>query len=273
MSGQISDEMFRGAVDAIQSGDVARLSSLLDSHPRLLRERATGPQAYRQYPYFLEPKLFWFVANNPILVERMPPNITEVARVMIARGVEQPDLDYALTLVMTSSVAREQGHQLPLMRVLLQAGAVATAQAILTTAGHGELEALRALIGSGYPVTATIAAALGDEETLKHLLTNATASDVQEAFGIAVINGRVESARIALDAGADVNAFLPVHSHGTALHAAALRENVALIDLLLERGARIDTHDKLWDATPLGWAIHEERPIARARLERVSRAN
>jgi ankyrin repeat protein len=100
-------------------------------------------------------------------------------------------------------------------------------------------------------------------------VTSAGADEVRDAFGLAVIVGNLEAARIALDAGADVNAFLPVHSHGTALHTAALGENVAMLDLLLERGARTDTRDKLWDATPLDWATHQNRPLARARLEAV----
>jgi len=266
----ISDETFGRAVKAIQTGDVAGLQSLLEAEPRLLHDRILGPQAYRKaerHQYFLDPKLFWFVANNPILVERMPPNITDVARAMIARGVEQTDLDYTLALVMTSSVAREQQHQRPLMRVLLDAGAVATPESILATAGHGERDALRALVALGHPMTAAAAAALGEDATLRELFARAQAQTIQEAFGIAAINGQTNAARIALDCGADVDAFLPVHSHGTALHTAALGEDVALLELLLERGARLDIRDKLWDATPLEWAIHQNRPIARARLE------
>jgi hypothetical protein len=44
-----------------------------------------------------------------------------------------------------------------------------------------------------------------------------------------------------------------------------------MIDLLLAHGARPDIRDKLWDATPLGWAIHENRPAARARLEAIGK--
>jgi peptide-methionine (S)-S-oxide reductase len=276
MSGTEAPERWRAlrsAVEAIQNGDVARLESLLDAEPLLLHDRIVEPDAYpnaRRYPYFLEPKLVWFVANNPTLAERMPANIVDVARAMIARGVEQTDLDYTLALVMTSSVAREQGRQRPLMRMLLDAGAVPTGESILSTAGHAERDALRALREYGIPTTATIAAALGEDATLRELLADADARTVQEAFAVAVINGHTTAARIALDAGADVDLFLPVHAHSTALHQAALGENVGLIDLLLERGARLDTCDKLWDATPLGWAIHQDRPIARARLERAA---
>jgi len=33
-----------------------------------------------------------------------------------------------------------------------------------------------------------------------------------------------------------------------------------VVKLLLDRGARLDTRDTVYDATPLGWAIYNERP-------------
>ncbi len=87
------------------------------------------PECYHQTSrsqYFLDPKLLWFVANNPNLIDRMPANIVEVTRAIIARGIDREDLQYALELVMTSASAREQWHQLPLMQTLLAAGASAS---------------------------------------------------------------------------------------------------------------------------------------------------
>jgi hypothetical protein len=265
----IADASFRAAVDAIHAGDVAGLAKLLDAEPRLLRERIMGPEVYRKvqrHQYFLDPKLFWYVANNPTLIDRMPPNIVDVARVMIERGVDRADLDYALELTMTSSVAREQGHQLPLMRALLAAGARANRQSIAMTAAHRELDALRALVAGGQPMTAPIAAALGADDELRALLRGADRDDVQAAFGLAVINGRLEAARFALEAGADVSAYLPVHAHSTALHQAAIANNVPLIEFLLAHGARRDLRDTLWSATPLDWANHFNLAEAQAAL-------
>ena len=125
----IRDPSFRAAVAALQRGDVAALARLLDDEPRLLRERILEPECYREASrsqYFRDPKLFWFIANNPTLTKRMPDNIVEVAETMIARGVDKPDLDYALELVMTSSPAREQGLQIPLLERLMKAGATPT---------------------------------------------------------------------------------------------------------------------------------------------------
>jgi ankyrin repeat protein len=266
----IRDASFRAAVSALQRGDVAALARLLDDEPRLLRDRILEPECYREASrsqYFRDPKLFWFIANNPTLMKRMPDNIVEVADAMIVRGVDQPDLDYALELVMTSAPAREQGLQIPLLERLMKAGATPTAKAIDVTLAHWELAPIRALLRGGHPMTAPIAAALGETNRLEVLLREASAADIQNAFGMAVINRQTEAARLALDAGADVNGFLPVHAHSTALHQAAIDENLDLMELLVARGARTDIADKLWSSTPLGWASHQGKARARAYLE------
>jgi len=267
----IRDPSFRAAVTALQSGDVAALGRLLDEQPRLLRERILEPECYREASrsqYFRDPKLFWFIANNPTLMKRMPDNIVEVAETMIARGVDKADLDYALELVMTSLPAREQGLQIPMLERLMKAGATPTARAIDVTLAHWELEPIQALLRAGHPMTAPIAAALGLTDRLEPLLRAASPEEIQNALGMAVINRQNEAARQALDAGADVNAFLPVHSHSTALHQAAIDENLELIDLLLARGARADIADKLWSATPLDWARHQGKGRTAEHLER-----
>jgi len=266
----IADPSFRAAVDAIHAGDVLRLEALLDAEPRLLHERNLGPEAYRKatrHQYFRDPKLFWFAANNPNIARTMPENTAEVAQAMIARGVAQSDLDYTLELTVSSASASEHGVQLPLVRELLAAGAKATPRIILTAAAQRGLEALRALLEAGEPMTLTIASALGDIDRLRDLIARASAQDVQIAFAMATLNGHLEAATIALDAGADVNAFFPYHAHMTALHQAASNDSAAFVELLLARGARTDTRDTMWDATPLAWAAFLDKPAARAALE------
>jgi ankyrin repeat protein len=266
----IRDPSFKAAVTALQHGDARELRRLLDAEPRLLREHIVEPECYREVQrpqYFRDPRLFWFIANNPTLMKRMPANMVEMADVMIARGVDQADIDYALELVMTSAPAREQGLQIPLLERLLEAGAKATPQAIDMTLAHRELAPIDALLRAGHPMTAPIAAALGRTDRLKELLRGASASEVHSALSLAAVNGHTEAARLALDAGADVDAFMVVHRHSTPLHQAALDENLELMALLLARGARTDIADTLWDGTPLDWAIHQGKARSRAYLE------
>jgi peptide-methionine (S)-S-oxide reductase len=104
-------------------------------------------------------------------------------------------------------------------------------------------------------------------ESLSRLLQGADRSDVQDAFGLAIINRHLDAAQIALDAGADVNAPLPVHSHSTALHQAAAFDSAETIAFLVARGANLDARDTLWGGTPLDWAVHEKHDVARAAPE------
>ena len=269
----IRDPSFRAAVAALQAGDAAELGRLLDAEPRLLRERIVEPDCYREAErpqYFRDPALFWFIANNPTLMQTMPASTVEVARTMIARGADPADIDHALELVMTSSSAREHGLQGPLVALLLEAGGAASPHAILVTLAHRELDPVQALLDAGYPLTAPIAAAMGRTDRLPDLLRAASPDEVQAALGLAVINRRTEAARMALDAGADPDLFLPIHNHSTALHQAALDDSLDLIDLLAARGARTDIRDTLWDGTPLDWANHAGKAAARDLLERLA---
>jgi ankyrin repeat protein len=100
-------------------------------------------------------------------------------------------------------------------------------------------------------------------------LETATPEELQTALALAVINDRADTARVALDAGADVNAFLPRHGHSTALHQATLHDDVELLELLVQRGARTDVRDTVWNGTARDWALHERQPRAAAYLETV----
>ena len=59
-----------------------------------------------------------------------------------------------------------------------------------------------------------------------------------------------------LDAGEDPNRYNPKpnHSHTTPLHQAVWSGHDAVVRLLVERGARLDIRDTIYNSTPLGWA-------------------
>ena len=76
---EITDPLFREAVEAIDSENTSLLTRLLRDHPQLASKRLDTPsEGYFQYPYLL-----WFVADNPIRNERLPANVTEVTRILI----------------------------------------------------------------------------------------------------------------------------------------------------------------------------------------------
>jgi peptide-methionine (S)-S-oxide reductase len=264
----IEEPHLRAAVQGIHAGDIAALTAILDADPEAIGEPATiaGEEGEVASGYFRQPRLLWFVANNPVLVDALPSNIVAVTQTLLAHGPAQGDRDYALRLVMTGRAAREQGLQRPLMRALLDGGARPSHETIVAAAAEKELDALRMLLDDGRPMTATIAAALGDDDALAALLKYASRDERHAAFGVAVINGRLDAARTTLAAGAKVNARLPVHAHATALHQAAFDGDLPLIALLLEHGAQRDTRDTLWDGTPRDWALYADRAAAAAAL-------
>lgn len=135
----IRDRSFRTAVTTLQRGDAKGLARLLDDEPRLLRERVIEPNCYREASrsqYFRDPRLFWFIANNPTLMKQMPGNMVEIADLMIGRGVDKADLDYALELV---------SDQFPGPRVGL---AGAAAQALAAGRGYAHGSGHRCDVGS-----------------------------------------------------------------------------------------------------------------------------
>ena len=208
-----------------------------------------------------------WVANNPTLIDRMPANMPEVARVMIRRGAPREDLDTGLGLVMTSSQARENDLQIRLVEMLVEAGARPKPEDMNGILGFCETQIVEYLVAAGMPLTAPIAAGLGRLDTLPRLLRVASQKDIDDALDLAVINGHTEAVRLALKAGATVNRRSSQHRHGNPIHQAALVGNTDILDLLAAHGADLTVVDDLWDGVPWGWAIHGGNPAAIAWFE------
>ena len=260
---RIEDATFRRAVDLIDTGDVAGLRAYLKQHPKLLQKHI----AFEGWNYFHNPTLLEFVAGNPVRHARLPKNIVEIAKVILEAGPEKPALNETLMLVATGSVPRECGLQIPLIDLLCDYGAEPNSAAH-AAALHGEFAALHALIRRGARVDLPVAAALGSVEDFRRLLPAAEADDRHLALALAAQFGRIEIVRMLLDAGEDPNRYNPVggHSHATPLHQAAGAGYKDLVKLLVERGARLDIKDVLWDGTPADWSRQEGRPEVEAYL-------
>jgi len=82
------------------------------------------------------------------------------------------------------------------------------------------------------------------------------------ALALAAQHGHADVVRILLDAGEDPNRFCPegFHSHATPLHNAISSGRDNVVKLLLERGARTDIKDTIFEGTPLDWAVYCKRP-------------
>jgi ankyrin repeat protein len=135
------------------------------------------------------------------------------------------------------------------------------------------MKAVDVLLARGARMTLPLAASLGRTEDALRLLPKANPEERHLALALSSQYGHVEAVRLMLDAGEDPNRFNPVggHSHTTPLHQAALDGHLAVVKLLVERGARLDTKDILFGGTPAGWANHAGRREVEEYLRLVER--
>ena len=264
---RIEDVAFRRAVSLLDAGDSAGLRSHLNQHPNLVHQRVV----FEGGNYFRNPTLLEFVAENPVRHGTLPHNIVGLTTVILDAGVERSALNETLMLVSTGRVPRECRVQLPLIDLLCDHGADPSS-ALQATALHGELEAVNALIGRGARINLPVAAALGRMDDFSRLLPGLLPTTGKEdrhlALALASQFGHVEIVKLLLDAGEDPNRYNPVggHSHTTPLHQAAGEGYDKLARLLVERGARVDLKDVLWQGTPADWARHGGRTELEAYL-------
>ncbi|HEX3682046.1 MAG TPA: ankyrin repeat domain-containing protein [Bryobacteraceae bacterium] len=254
---RIEDPVFRRAVDLLDSGGVSGLRSLLKQHPKLVHQHIL----FEGGNYFRNPTLLEFVAENPVRHGTLPANIVEVARVILDAGPDSAARDETLMLVATGRVPRECRVQLPLIDLLCEHGADSNG-AVRSAALHGEKESMARLLQLGARVDLPIAAALGEIDQFSRLLPMANPEERHLALALASQYGHVEIVRSLLDNGEDPNRYNPrgAHSHTTPLHQAAFEGRQQLVRLLVERGARLDIKDVLWQGTPADWARYAGRP-------------
>lgn len=260
---RIEDATFRRGVELLDAGDVAGLRAHLRQHPKLVYQRVV----FEGGNYFRNPTLLEFVAENPVRLGILPPNIVEVTKVIIEAGVERSALNEALALVCSGRVSRECRVQLPLIDLLCDRGAEPDG-AIQVAVAHGEFEAVNALIQHGARVNLPVAAALGRTDDARRLISGANRENRHRSLALASQFGHVEIVRALLDAGEDPGRYNPVgfHPHSTPLHQAALAGHEDVVRLLVERGARSDLKDTLWQGTAADWARHEGRAAIEAFL-------
>ena len=264
MSIKIIDPEFAHAVALIDRGAVAELRAWLEVRPQRLRDVVALEDASG---YFANPRLLWFIAENPVRNDRLPANIADVAQLLIdmARAHQVPtlqeDLDYTLGLVASGRVPRESGVQKVLISLLTKAGANPNLVA-RASAAHGEVAACHALLAAGAELSLNLAAAIGSSEDVAQLASGADQLALQEALAIAATNGRAELIDPLINAGADPNQFNPegTHAHSTPLHQAVNAGSLETVKALIACGADPAIRDKAFSGNAMGWAIHTEKP-------------
>jgi peptide-methionine (S)-S-oxide reductase len=270
------DSCFRDAVAAIDAGDVEALRREIAANPSIVRERLEAPGAWLRDTvgqaldgFFQRPYLLWFVAEDPVRTGRLPASIASIANVIIdaarreAASSLQEQLDYALTLVSWSWIARQCGVQIALIDVLIDAGA-APGNNPDSALVNSNVAAAEHLVKRGAHLTLATALCIGRWDDVDRLVATSTDDEKRMAFVLAALNGKADALRRMIRAGVDVNApSADLYSHGTPLHHAVSSGSLEAVQALVEGGAAVNAKDSAWDGTPLGWAQHyvdEARP-------------
>ncbi|MFN2384901.1 MAG: ankyrin repeat domain-containing protein [Thermoanaerobaculia bacterium] len=261
MTPEIPDPVFAEAVRALDAGDVPALERLIEASPRLVRDRLDSGEGYFRRPYLL-----WFVAENPVRNGTLPGNVADVARSILSAARRQaPDtfqeqIDYALELVSSGRVPRESGVQLELIDALAGAGARPDG-ALLTAIAHREVAAVVRLLERGAALTLPAAVCTRRAADVVRLSGSASAQDRLIALAVAALYGSAESLGRLIGPGVDVNAYGPpgFHPHATALHHAVGSGSIDAVRVLVEAGADLGARDRIYQATPLGWAEYLQR--------------
>jgi hypothetical protein len=264
---------FESAVEAVIAGDAATLESLLRGSPELVRARSTRVTHFD--PPVHRATLLHYVAANGVegYRQKVPQNAVEIARILLKAGAEVDALadmygEHCTTmgLLVSSCPPARAGVQVALVETLLDFGAAIEGRGsakhgspLMTALASGYLSAAEALVRRGAPVDNLAAAAgLGRLADAAQLLATADPENRHRALALAAQHGHVDIVRLLLDTGEDPSRYNPEgnHSHSTPLHQAVLAGHDAVVRLLVDRGARLDAKDTIYQGTPLGWAMY-----------------
>lgn len=250
---------FEEAVEAVVAGDAAKLGALLRDDPELVHARSTR----RHHATLLH-----YIGANGVegYRQQTPPNAVEIAKMLLDAGAEAGALAdlyeskyTTMGLLVSSAHPAKAGLQGALAELLIDYGAAL--ESANTALAFGYRDTAEVLVRRGAAVDLPVAAGLGRFEDAARLLPAADAASRHIALALAAQHGHAEIVRLLLDAGEDPSRYNPdgYHSHSTPLHQAVWSEHTDVVRLLVERGARLDVQDKVYQGTPLDWAIYGKR--------------
>jgi ankyrin repeat protein len=168
-----------------------------------------------------------------------------------------------MSMLVSSSWPAQAGLQPALTETLLDFGASTEPRGegnwqspAHTALIFGFTGAAEVLVKRGAKVDLMVAAGLGRVDDARRMLAESSERDRHMAMMLASQLGNVEVVRLLLDAGEDPDRYNPEggHKHCTPIHQAAIAGHMPVVQLLAERGAKLDQKDKIYKSTPLGWA-------------------
>ena len=279
---------FDDAVAALVGGNLRGLDDLLRQHPELVRARTNLQPPYN---YFTGATLLHHVAWNPSRREPVPPNIVDVARLLLDRGADVDALTLGrsrgttMGLIVTSKQASDANVSGPLIQLLLDRGAtldLRSSDAVIPDWGQRDVldvalsnyatRAAEKLIDLGAKPDVCAAAALGRMDLLRGFFDaegrlrarprrQGKELSERDAIGLAMlfayVNGRTEAMDFLLER--DGNWNITGVNNGTALHRAAWDGRLDMVQRLVSLGADVGNRDNPFLSTPLSWAQHNKQ--------------
>jgi ankyrin repeat protein len=276
---------FEAAVEAVVNGDLAALKDALRRDPALVGARSNRVCCFD--PPMHGATLLHYVAANGVEAYRQktPPCAVAIARALLEGGAEPDALAdmygaecTPMSMLVSSSHPAKAGLQVPLVELLLDFGAEIEGRGtrkwggpLFTALAFGMTDAAKILAQRGARISLPEAAGLGLTDDAARLLPSADIEARHRALSLAAQQGHAEIIRLLLDVGEDPNRYNPAsnHPHTTPLHQAVLGGHEEVVRLLIERGARLDIRDTIWQGTPLGWALHGDGKAQAAIAERL----
>jgi hypothetical protein len=264
---QLVDSLFQKAVAAIDAGDIDALERLLAEHPQLATDRLKSPGAWLRKQigpaldgFFKHPYLLWFLTEDAVRTGKLAANVAALARAIIetarragARDL-QKQLESTLHFTVCSPVGRDDGRQLELIDVLIDAGASMEGMPVQALICHNRVGA-EYLLSRGAGLTLPAAACLDRWDDVARLGQAASKKERQTALALAALNGNSRGLAALLPLGVDIDAFSTgFYTHATPLHHAVWSGSLDAVRVLVEAGAKLSTKDRAERATPLGWA-------------------
>jgi len=264
---------FESAVEAVVGGDLAALQDALRRTPALVTERSSR-LCFFDPPVMHRATLLHYTSANGVeqYRQRTPPNAVEIARALLEAGAEPDALAHmygcectTMGMLVSSDHPAEAGLQGALVELLLDFGSAIEGLGanrwrapLFTALAFGKSEAAHALAKRGARIGLAEAGGLGLVDDARRLLGQADVETRHRALALAAQHGHVDIVSLLLDTGVDPNRYNPegTYAHSTPLHQAALAGHEAVVRLLVERGARLDIKDTVWQGTPLEWAVH-----------------
>lgn len=269
---------FAAALAALDAGDVHRLRSLIAADPSLVHARTNLEPPYG---YFSGAMLLHHVAGNPGRDKPLPPNIVDIARVLVDAGADVnartlgPNGGDTMALLVTGKQASDMGVTGSLMDLLLEHGAgldLTRDDALDASLANHSPAAAEKMIELGAKADVLAAAALGRMDLLRgffdrdgRLLSrpqrHGNTMPERDAIGLALLYAYVRGQRRAVDflIEKDGNWNVIGVNNGTALHRAAWNGDLAMVERLVAKGADTSNRANPFNSTPLSWAQHNKQ--------------